>query len=404
MIATFYPSKARGFVSAPPSKSMAHRLLICAGLSRGESLVQNVALSDDIAATLECLRALGADIEISGSDVHISGADREMPMPVADLACRDSGSTLRFLIPVCLLSYRKTILRGSEQLLTRPLGVYEDICRKQGLTFVKTDGSLTVQGPLSGGDFVVAADVSSQFISGLLFALPLLDRESCIRLIPPIESRPYIDMTMQALRIFGVDVSWSAYDTLSIPGGQFYRSACVRVEGDYSAAACFHALNLLGGEVTVDGLDPNSIQGDRSYDVFFEQLKQGAPVIDISDCPDLGPVLMTVAAACHGATLIGTRRLRYKESDRVQAMQEELGKFGVDVETKENSVHVRACPLHAPDRLLDGHNDHRIVMALSVLASRFGGSINGAETVSKSLPDFFDLLRLLNIDVATGGI
>ncbi|MBR0375209.1 MAG: hypothetical protein IJH59_01490 [Firmicutes bacterium] len=159
MIATFYPSKARGNISAPPSKSMAHRLLICAGLSRGESLVQNVALSDDIIATLECLRALGANIEISGSDVHISGADLEMPMPVADLACRDSGSTLRFLIPVCLLSYRKTILRGSEQLFTRPLGVYEDICRKQGLTFVKTDGSLTVQGPLSGGDFVVAADV-----------------------------------------------------------------------------------------------------------------------------------------------------------------------------------------------------------------------------------------------------
>lgn len=404
MIAAFKPSKARGTVAAPPSKSMSHRLLICAGLSRGESLVQNVSLSDDVAATVDCLRALGASIEISGSDAHVCGSDSGFPIPASDLSCRESGSTLRFLIPVCLLSERKTILRGREALFRRPLGPYEDVCRKQGLLCVKTADSLTVQGPLSGGDFVVAADVSSQFISGLLFALPLLDQDSRIRLMPPVESRPYIDMTMEALHTFGVDVSWVDDDSLFVPGGQVYRPARTQVEGDHSAAAYFLAMNLLGGEVTVTGLDPDSLQGDRSCSVFFEQLKQGAPIIDITDCPDLGPVLMAVAAACHGATFTGTRRLRFKESDRACVMQQELAKFGADAVVEENSVRVTSGLLHAPISLLEGHNDHRIVMALSVLAARFGGSINGAEAVRKSLPDFFRRLRELGIDVKTGDI
>lgn len=402
MIATFKPSKAVGAVSAPPSKSMAHRLLICAGLSRGESMVRNVSLSDDISATVDCLRALGVSIEICGNDVQIVGVKSVPPIPAADLQCRESGSTLRFLIPVCLLSGRKIKLCGSKGLFRRPLGVYEEICRIQELSFVKTADSLTVQGPLSSGDFSVAADVSSQFISGLLFALPMLDHASRIRLLPPIESRPYIDLTIQALRIFGVDVSWDDGETLFIPGGQVYRPACAQVEGDHSASACFLALNLLGGEVAVTGLDPNSLQGDRSFAVFFEQLKRGTPIIDITDCPDLGPVLMAAAAVCNGAVFTGTRRLRLKESDRASAMQEELRKFGVRVYIEENSVRVNSGPIHAPECLLNGHNDHRVVMALSLLAARFGGSISGAEAVRKSVPSFFDSLRELNIDVKTG--
>lgn len=403
MIAVFKPSLARGVIVATPSKSMAHRLLICAGLSRGESMVRNVTLSEDIAATADCLRALGASIEISGNDALIRGVNSEPSIPAADLLCRESGSTLRFLIPVCLLSDRKLILRGSEALFRRPLDVYEDICRKQGLTFDRTAASLTVQGPLSGGDFDVTADVSSQFISGLLFALPLLDRDSRIRLLPSAESRPYIDLTIQALHIFGICVSRDG-DTFFIPGGQVFRPALTQVEGDCTAAAYYQALNLVGGDVSVTGLAPDTLQGDRSYATFFEQLKQGAPVIDIADCPDLGPVLIAAAAACHGATLTGTRRLRFKESDRVLAMQEELQKFGACVEIEENSVHVLPGPLHAPERLLDGHNDHRIVMALSVLASRFGGSISGAEAVRKSLPDFFERLSKLGLDVTADGI
>ena len=403
MIAIFKPSVARGVIAAPPSKSMAHRLLICAGLSRGESMVRNVTLSEDIAATADCLRALGASIEISGNDALIRGVNSEPSIPAADLLCRESGSTLRFLIPVCLLSDRKLTLRGSEALFRRPLDVYEDICRKQGLTFDRTAASLTVQGPLSGGDFVVAADVSSQFISGLLFALPLLDRDSRIRLLPPAESRPYIDLTIQALHIFGICVSRDG-DMFFIPGGQVYRPALTQVEGDCTAAAYYQALNLLGGDVSVTGLAPDTLQGDRSYATFLEQLKQGASVIDIADCPDLGPVLMAAAAACHGATLTGTRRLRFKESDRARAMQEELQKFGACVEIEENSVHVLPGSLHAPERLLDGHNDHRIVMALSMLASRFGGSISGAEAVRKSLPDFFERLSELGLDVTADGI
>ncbi len=402
MRVTIHPAKAAGTLTAPPSKSMAHRLLICAGLSGGESVVCNLAFSKDVEATIACLRALGAEVRLDGNTAYIKGTDvRRTLGDVAELPCNECGSTLRFFIPLCLLSGEERRLTGTEYLMNRPLSVYEEIARNQGLRFEKTAASLTVQGRLNSGVYEVAGNISSQFISGLMFALPLLDGDSEIRLIPPVESRPYLDLTLSALRDFGVEIAQCG-DTYYIKGGQHYAPADLTVEGDYSNAAFLEALNIVGGKVTVEGLREDSLQGDSAYKILFENIKQGKSPIDIADCPDLGPVLFAVAAYCGGAEFTGTRRLRIKESDRADAMRQELAKLGVRVTVGENTVTVHGGTLHAPEEPLSGHGDHRIVMALAVLLTVAGGTIDGAESVSKSYPDFFDRLSDLGVKLQYG--
>ena len=392
------PGIARGTVAAPPSKSMAHRLLICAALAEGESIVRGVDRSEDILATADCLFALGASLSWDGSSVRVRGCDPRKAGP-AVLRCRESGSTLRFMIPLCLLSGSAMRLEGSETLLSRPLSVYEDLCRERNLTLRRMDGGLLAEGRLTAGEYTVPGGVSSQFITGLLFALPLLSGDSRITLIPPVESRSYLSLTLQALRDAGVSVSWTDQNTLIVPGNTAYQSQDTEVEGDYSNAAFFEALNCAGGRVTVTGLRKDSLQGDRVYQEFFPQLAAGPAELDLSDCPDLAPVLFSVAALCYGAVFTGTRRLRFKESDRGAAMAEEMAKFGVTLTLEENRIAVPAAALHAPSEALDSHNDHRIAMALSLLCTRTGGEIRGAEAVRKSFPDYWERLRSLKIDI-----
>ena len=395
------PSRASGSVAAPPSKSMAHRLLICAGLSGGESVVRNIALSKDIEATVGCLRALGAKVRIEGDTAYIKGVDPTAPLgSIAELNCNESGSTLRFFTPLCMLCGEERTLIGSEYLFTRPLSVYDDIAAAQGIRFDKTADSLTVKGSLHSGVYEVRGDISSQFISGLLFALPLLPGDSELRLIPPVESRPYIDMTVAALAAFGVEITADG-DTYRIKGSQRYTPADLSVEGDWSNAAFFEALNYAGSSVYVTGLNDDSLQGDRAYKILYEKIKRREGVIDIADCPDLGPVLFAVAALCGGGSFTGTRRLRLKESDRAEAMRAELAKLGLTVTVGENTVDIGGA-LHTPAEPLDGHGDHRIVMALSVLCTVTGGTINGAQNVSKSFPDFFDRLSALGVELEYG--
>lgn len=428
MIVRIFPSIAKGIMEAPPSKSMAHRLIICAGLAEGESIIENVDSSEDILATLDCLAAIGAGIRWEKPGVlHIEGVDlRKTFMGRADhrrvsLPCRECGSSLRFFIPLCLVNGEKKTLTGSDTLFSRPLSIYENICKDQGLFYEKKKNSLTLEGRLKGGDYQVPGNISSQFISGLLFTLPLLEKDSRIRLIPPVESRPYIDMTIQALTRFGIRVSWENDLTLLVPGNQTYLPRRVRVEGDYSNAAFFEALNLAGGDVTLEGLTKDSLQGDKIYKEYFKQINAGFAELDIADCPDLGPVLMAAAAMKYGARFTGTRRLRIKESDRGLAMKQELAKLGIDITVEENEILIPADPItkgnisgskkvdetfvgkrnnNSGEIVLDGHNDHRIVMALSVLLTKTGGSIAGAEAVKKSLPDFFERLGRLGIGVA----
>ncbi len=392
-------SSAHGTVSAPPSKSMAHRLLICAAMADGVSLVHGISDCEDVRATLDCMRAMGISAELDGDTVTLHGKSIFDICPFSALNCRESGSTLRFLLPIALLSNKTFMFYGAESLMQRPMSVYKSLCDERGLIYLADGNSITVKGPLTAGEYTIVGNISSQFISGLLFALPNLPDDSKINIVPPIESRSYIDLTIEALRFFGIDIKWENDYTLFIKGGQRFAASEVTVEGDYSGAAFTEALSLIGGNVDVAGLNPNSIQGDRIYKKYFEMLKKGVPTIHIGNCPDLGPILFAMAAIKHGGVFTGTKRLKIKESDRAEAMAEELRKFGVSVTVYDDKVVVYPISFHAPTDILSGHNDHRIVMSLSVLLTATGGQIDGAEAVKKSYPAFFDDLKSLGISL-----
>ena len=399
MTAIIKKSKADGCAAAPSSKSMAHRLLICAALAKGESVIKNVTYSEDILATLDCLSKMGAEIKKEGDTVTVRGIENICDIPESDFFCRESGSTLRFILPLLLLNENRQRFTGAGLLMKRPMSVYEEICKERGLSYSQTLDAIEIKGTLQGGDFTVPGNISSQFVSGLLFTLPFLKAESRIRLIPPVESRSYINMTVDAMRSFGVFVRWEDENTLTASSGQAYKPCSLSVEGDYSGAAFLDAFNVLGGSVTVTGLKENSLQGDSVYKKHYPLLESGKPEIDVSDCPDLAPILMTIASAKNGAVFTGTKRLRLKESDRGTVMKEELSKFGAEIKTEENKITVEPSTLHKPTEILSGHNDHRVVMSLAVLASRYGAEIDGAEAVSKSFPGFFDVLKRLGVEV-----
>lgn len=388
---------AKGTMKAPSSKSMAHRLLICAAMSEGESIVRGISHCGDVLATLDCMKALGIEADVVGDDVKVRGKDFRTIKPQTYLSCYESGSTLRFLLPTAMLSGQTTVFCGSDRLMERPMTVYEELVKEKGIDYFCNGKSIVVSGKLKGGRYDVVGNISSQFISGLIFALPLCDEDSIISITPPIESRSYIDLTIDAVSQFGIKCQWLDEYTVKIKGGQKYRAADVSVEGDYSGAAFLEALNVLGGDVKVVGLNPDSIQGDKIYLKYFKMMSNGIPTIHIGDCPDLGPVLFALSSGKSGGIFSGTKRLKIKESDRAEAMAEELKKFGVSVSVYDDSVVIYPATFFAPKESLCGHNDHRIVMALAVLLTTCGGVIDGAEAVSKSYPAFFDNLRSLGI-------
>ncbi len=396
MIVKVTPSTAFGRVSAPPSKSMAHRLLICGALSK-ESVISGVAFSEDIKATLSCLKALGANINIENDTVTLGGIDINNAPSTNKLFCNESGSTLRFIIPICLLFGGYFTLGGSERLMERSLAVYEEICKSQGISFTKGKTELALCGKLNAGKYVVRGDISSQFISGLMFALPLLEQDSIIEITNGLESGSYLNLTIKALADFGVRITRYDEKTFYIKGGQTYKNRNLKVEGDYSNAAFFEAFNLIGGNVAVSNLSEISAQGDKVYKKMMTKISNGCPTLDISDCPDLAPILITCAALKNGAKFTGTHRLKIKESDRGAAMAEELSKFGCEIKVLDNEIIVPKAELQAPTMPLFSHNDHRIVMSLAVICSIYGGEIYGAQAVSKSFPDFFEKLNNLGV-------
>lgn len=398
MKAIIRPSVLSGEIKAPPSKSMAHRLLISAGLADGKSIIKNVDFSEDILATLDCLSAMGAKIEREESIVTITGTTPFISAE-KEFSARESGSTLRFFIPLLLLSEREQTFTGYGRLMERPMSVYEEICNEKGLFFSQQDGKIKLCGKLSAGKFTVRGDISSQFVSGLLFALPFCEEDSTIELIPPVESRSYINMTIDAMKSFGVNAEWKSETEIYIKGNQQYKSQTLTVEGDYSNAAFIEAFNIFGSDVEVKNLNENSLQGDKIYREYFAALSGGNAELDVSNCPDLAPVLMSVAAMKNGATLTGTRRIKIKESDRAKVMKEELSKFGADITVNENSVVIRKADLYSPTEKLVSHNDHRVAMALSVISSIYGGTITEAECVKKSYPSFFEEMKKLGLEV-----
>ena len=403
-----YPSVCTGEIQIPPSKSMAHRAIMCASLAKGKSVISNIAYSDDILATIAGMRALGASITMEKDTVVIEGI-QSLPQKPLQVDCNESGSTLRFFVPLFTLSGQPITFLGRNRLLKRPQGVYQTMFEQQGHRFDQTEQQLIVQGALKAGSYEIDGSISSQFITGLLFALPLLEQDSIIHIKPPFESRSYIELTLQMLKTFGVTAEFQDNHTLYIPGNQSYQACDYIVEGAYPQMAFYAVLAAIQNDLYCKGVTSSSKQGDKvilsileDCNCKIESKQEGylvhkseltATEIDLADCPDLGPVLNVLGMYAKGTTRIyHAARLRYKESDRIAAMEEELKKFHTDITTTEDEIFIKGKPTYCCEQELSGHTDHRIVMSMTVaaLCSETPVIINGAECINKSYPNFFE--------------
>ena len=410
---TITPTKLQGTVTPPPSKSLAHRLLIAAALSDGRSTITNLGDSQDIAATRRCLSALGAGIEgLEGNAVRVHGLGSSIiqagPVPILD--CGESGSTLRFLIPLALLVNGKAALTGHGRLMERPLKPYEDLFREMGITWEITDGILTVNGgrgydrlALDPGEYRLPGNVSSQFFTGLLFALPLLDGDSTLVPTTPLESRDYLELTRQAQALAGVHSQWQG-DALFIPGGQRYQPFAASVEADWSQAAFWYAAAGTGSAVSVAGMAADSRQGDRIILDYGRQLteRDADVTLNMSGCPDLLPPLAAWAALRPGTTVLANAgRLRMKESDRLRSVTAVLSALGAHVREEPDQLVIQGQEILPGGVEVDCWGDHRIAMMAAVAATccREPVTLRGAECVAKSYPTFWEDYRMLGGNV-----
>ena len=393
---TIQPRLLKGNITPPPSKSQAHRVVIAAALAGGVSTVENLARSQDIQATLGCMAALGACAETGKNDaVRVHGMNtcisRRGALPRFD--CGESGSTLRFLIPIALAVAGGGVFTGRGRLMERPQQPYFDLFEEKGISYAQEDGVLTVQGELKPGVYKLPGNVSSQFITGLLYALPLLKGDSEIRLTTALESEGYVDMTLEVLEQFGIRVTRQE-NGFFVPGGQSYQSRDVRVESDWSQAAFWYAARALGSDVTIGGLNKNSAQGDRVIARQFEQLTAPGDVeLDVSQCPDLVPALAAMAAVRQGTTqIMNAARLRIKESDRIVAFTQVLNAMGADVTEQADGLTIVGKQSLAGGVDVDSHNDHRIAMMAAIAATRCVQPVTvlDAQCVAKSYPNFWE--------------
>lgn len=408
MRARITPAKIdSGNITIPPSKSLAHRAIICACLAPGRSVISNIDYSVDIRATIEGMRHLGASIKEDKDTLFIDGIETfQYDGDVVN--CHESGSTLRFFLPLFSLTGKRATFSGSKRLIERPQNVYEMLFQEQGIDFVRTYPNIIIDGRLKPGELTLKGNVSSQFITGLLFALPLLEADSKIHIEPPFESRSYVDLTIQMLKRFQIIVECEDAYTLAIKGNQQYQPTDVLVEGDYSQLVFWASLGVLNHSVETHGLDLHSLQGDKKTIDIFQSMNAGikvlddgyqfcpgtlnGTVIDLNDCPDLGPMLFALATQANGKTTFqNAGRLRIKESDRIEAMETELKKLGCSISSTFGTVTITGPVKLQGNVTLHGHNDHRIVMALSILATIADEpiTIDDAQAISKSYPGFF---------------
>lgn len=383
------PTKLRGTVAAIPSKSQAHRLLICAAFADRETRLYCPDTNRDIEATADCLRALGAEI------TRDEGGYTVLPVPsrpaTAVLPCHDSGSTLRFLLPVAGALGVDATFQLEGRLPQRPLSPLWEEMERMGCTLTRpTADTIRCQGKLQSGIYTISGGVSSQFITGLLLAFPLISGESQLEITGKLESAPYVTMTLKAMEQFGVMVR-----NLSVAGNQDFTSpGTVTVEGDWSNGAFFLAAKALGNNVTVTGLRADSPQGDRAAAELLPGLEKKL-IIDAADIPDLVPILAVTAACNQGAVFMNIGRLRLKESDRVASVKEMIIALGGTAESDAETLTVQGTGLHGGT--VDARNDHRIAMsaAIAATACREDVIILGAQCVEKSYPRFFEEYRKL---------
>lgn len=386
---TITPAKLSGEITPPPSKSQAHRLLIAAYLAGGEALVQNVANSQDIAATRACMSALLAP---PAGEQPAAEPLTERALPLLD--CGESGSTLRFLIPIALALRGGGVFTGRGRLMERPQEPYFEIFREKSISYEQKDGKLTVKGQLTPGVYTLPGNVSSQFITGLLYALPLLKGNSEIRLTTALESAGYVEMTLGALEQFGVKVNCRNTSAFTIPGNQGYTPCVCAVESDWSQAGFWYAVKGVGNAVETVGMNPRSAQGDRALEQWAALLhKEGEVVLDVSGSPDLVPPIAAWAALRNGQVtrLVNASRLRIKESDRLATVTSELRKLGANIEEGDDFLTITGVPTLSGGAVTS-HNDHRIAMMLAVAATRCTERVTIADAgaVNKSYPNFWD--------------
>lgn len=394
------PAKLSGKVVVPPSKSVAHRMIIAAALSDGVSKISNLFPSVDITATMNCMRALGAKISFSGNTAVIEGIKKIPDKAVLD--CHESGSTLRFLIPVaCALGVNAEFI-GQGKLPQRPITPFIEELPKHGISIdIPKNGEnlpCNVRGELSGGIFRIDGGISSQFITGLLFALPLLSEDSEIALASPLQSKPYVDITIGVLRDFGCKIVETKTGYF-VKGNQRFKPFSGTVEGDFSQAAFFYAANTLGSSIEIAGLNEKSLQGDKAIvEICEKAMKDGkAFEPDCSDIPDLVPILSVLGCFCNGTSRIkNVARLRIKECDRLAAMESCLNKIGGSVKAADDTLEIDGVGTLKGGEV-DSFNDHRIAMSMAIAATRCEKPliIRGAECVSKSYPNFFEVYRAL---------
>lgn len=403
------PSKLIGKVAAPSSKSFSHRMIIAAALADGVSEISNINPSEDIDATVEAMTALGAKIICDGNVYTVKGISK--PAEKAIINCRESGSTLRFIIPVAAVLGCETEFNGYGKLPTRPITPYKREMSSKGITFDHTEGVMpfSVSGRLSGGEYRLEGDISSQFITGLLYALPLCSCDSSVILTSKLESKPYADMTIAALKQFGIEIEETVgeegFPVYNIKGNQKYKPVDCSVEGDYSQAAFYFAAEALGSELLVTNLNANSVQGDKKILEIIQKMSYNNKVcgnyepftVDVADIPDLVPILTVLGCFTSSVSrIVNAKRLKIKESDRLKAIADALNAIGGKVTAGDDYLEIEPVERFRGGSV-NGCNDHRIVMASAIASTMSDGiiTISDCEAVSKSYPDFWKDFRAL---------
>lgn len=403
---TLTPKTLNGTVIVPPSKSMAHRAVICASLAAGRSTIKNIQLSDDILATIEGMRSFGAIISYDDQTLTIDGIRNGSAKEIRTINCNESGSTLRFLIPLATLFTGETHFIGQGHLGKRPLEPYQELFDAQSLHYNQATTEklqLSVSGPLTPGIYEMRGDISSQFITGMLLTLPLLAGDSVLKITTHLESKGYIDLTLSVLKAFGIVIEQDETgQEYRIKGQQAYTARDYTVEGDYSQAAFWLSANALGNELLVNGLDSDSLQGDQAIVSILDTLNGGSTksecVIDGAQVPDIIPVVALVASLSKGKTkIINLERLRIKESDRLVATQKELAALGARIKIIDDSLLIEGVSELSGGQQVWSHKDHRMAMMLAIASTVCKEPIHIKDTdcVKKSYPNFWETFQQL---------